>query len=45
MRKGVEAEKKRVRAGEEVTVETALKVEEESEGQNVGEHETNGCWH
>lgn len=30
--------------GREVMAKTALKVEEESEGHDVGEEENNGCW-
>lgn len=29
----------------EMMLETALEVEEESEGHGVGEVENNGCWH
>lgn len=35
-------EGRNVRDGKEMMVET---VEEESEGQDVGEEEHNGCWH
>ncbi len=34
-----------VRDGKEMMAKTALKVEEESEGHDVGEEEDNGCWH
>lgn len=55
MRKGGEEDKERVRMrssegrnvrdGSEMTLKTALRVEEERKGHDVGEEENNGCWH
>lgn len=42
---GRSSEGRDVRDGKEMMVKTALKVEEESEGHDVGEEESNGCWH